>query len=69
MSENRTPYQVADLAALHMAQLCADAGLPQPEQEYKFHATRRWRFDYAWAQYKIALEVEGAARLWSRGNR
>lgn len=27
--------------------------------EYKFHPTRKWRFDYAWPDMKIALELEG----------
>lgn len=30
-----------------------------PEREYRFHAIRKWRFDYAWPRWKVALEVEG----------
>lgn len=30
-----------------------------PEREYSFHAIRKWRFDYAWPRWKVALEVEG----------
>lgn len=41
------------------------AGLPHPHQEYRFHDTRRWRFDYAWPQPSVALEVNGG--LWTRG--
>ncbi len=44
---------------------CATAGLPVPVSEYKFHPTRKWRFDYAWPELKIALEVEGG--VWSGG--
>ena len=33
--------------------------------EYRFHDTRRWRFDYAWPERKIALEVEGGT--WKGG--
>jgi very-short-patch-repair endonuclease len=29
--------------------------------EYKFHPTRRWRFDFADEKLKIAIEVEGGA--------
>ena len=36
-----------------------DEGLPIPIREYKFHDTRRWRFDMAWPRLKIAAEVEG----------
>lgn len=28
-------------------------------KEYKFHETRKWRFDYAIIEHKIAIEVEG----------
>lgn len=28
-------------------------------KEYQFHPTRKWRFDYAIPEHKIALEVEG----------
>lgn len=34
-------------------------------KEYKFHPKRRWRFDYAIPEYKIALEVEGG--VWTQG--
>ena len=34
-------------------------------KEYAFHPTRRWRFDYAIPQYKIAIEVEGG--VWISG--
>lgn len=35
------------------------------EMEYRFHPVRRWRFDYALPDYKIALEVEGG--VWTGG--
>jgi very-short-patch-repair endonuclease len=41
------------------------AALPQPERECRFHPVRRWRFDYAWPQQRVALEVEGA--IWVQG--
>lgn len=41
------------------------AGLPTPVVEYRFHPTRRWRFDYAWPALKLALEIEGG--VWTRG--
>ena len=33
--------------------------------EHKFHPTRKWRFDYANIEHKIALEVDGG--VWSNG--
>lgn len=41
------------------------SGLPQPQREFRFHPTRRWRFDYAWPEHKVALEVEGG--VWTAG--
>jgi len=35
------------------------------EREYRFHPTRRWRFDFAWVEPRVALEVEGS--VWARG--
>ncbi len=36
-----------------------------PLTEHRFHSTRRWRFDYAWPDYQVALEVEGG--VWVGG--
>lgn len=37
----------------------------EPEREYKFHPTRRWRFDFAWPEKKLAVEIEGGT--WQIG--
>ena len=39
--------------------------LQEPTPEYKFHPTRKWRFDFAWVEQKIALEIEGG--VWTKG--
>jgi very-short-patch-repair endonuclease len=31
----------------------------RPEREYVFHPKRRWRFDFAFPDRKLAVEVEG----------
>lgn len=36
--------------------------------EYKFHPTRRWRFDYACEKLKIAVEIEGNVFAYGRHN-
>lgn len=41
----------------YLIQLGGD--LPRPEPEYRFHAKRKWRFDRAWPEYKVAVELEG----------
>lgn len=33
--------------------------------EFRFAPPRRWRFDWAWPEFKVALEVEGGA--WTGG--
>ena len=35
------------------------------EREFRFHQARRWRFDFAHPESKIAVEVEGGA--WGNG--
>lgn len=43
-------------------------GMPafeDPQKEYRFHPVRKWRFDFAWPERMIALEVEGG--IWVRG--
>jgi len=32
---------------------------PEPEAEYGFHFARKWRFDFAWPNALVALEIEG----------
>lgn len=33
--------------------------LPDPEPQYRFHSERKWRFDFAWPQAYVAVEIEG----------
>ena len=39
--------------------------IPIPTKEYQFHHKRKWRFDYAFIDYKMAIEVEGG--IWIQG--
>jgi len=41
------------------------AGLPCPVCEYRFNPVRKFRFDYAWVEQKVALESDGGA--WTQG--
>lgn len=45
------------LCRSHLKQECV--------KEFKFHPTRKWRFDYALPEHKIAVEVEGG--VWTGG--
>ena len=42
-------------------QLLQQHRLPLPVAEHRFHPVRRWRFDFAWPDSRVALEVEGGA--------
>lgn len=33
--------------------------------EYRFHSTRRWRFDFALVSQRFAIEIDGG--IWTRG--
>jgi len=58
-SEDRISCQ--DLALLPFLA----AGLPMPVREFRFAPPRRWRFDFAWVEQKVAVEVDGGN--WVRG--
>ena len=47
------------------AELLRQHRLPQPVTEFRFDPARRWRFDYAWVDARLALEVEGG--VWTHG--
>jgi hypothetical protein len=34
-------------------------GIPIPICEFQFHPERQWRFDFAWPEAKLAVEVDG----------
>lgn len=44
-------------------------GCPKPEREYFFAKPRMWRFDFAWPNKKIAVEIEGGIWIKGRHNR
>jgi len=50
--------------ALH----CRAEGLAV-EREYKFHPTRKWRFDFAFPEQKLGIEIEGGLYVSGRHSR
>lgn len=42
-------------------------GIPHPIQEHKFHDKRKWRFDFAWIDNKLAMEIEGGIHIRGGG--
>lgn len=52
------PTKQPDLAQL-FEQFIADCQVLPPRKEYVFSKVKGWRLDYAWPQYKIAVELQG----------
>lgn len=49
----------ADYLVANLLWFFAASGVPEPVREHRFHPTRRWRFDLAWPDRRIAVEVDG----------
>ena len=43
-----------------------ERGFPDPEEEYRFLDSRRFRFDFAWTDVSIAVEIEGGTYVQGR---
>jgi very-short-patch-repair endonuclease len=41
------------------------ARVPEPERQYRFHPHRAWKFDFAWPEVRLAVEVDGGT--WTGG--
>ena len=41
------------------ALLLKENKIKEPRREFRFHAVRRWRFDFAWPDEFLAAEIEG----------
>ena len=52
-------------AHLDLVMMCKPYGIPKPIPEYKFMPDRKFRIDYAWPQYRLAVEIEGG--VWVQG--
>jgi len=56
----------AKLVTLYpLVTLCRQMRIAEPLPEFRFHPTRRWRFDYAFPTQMLAVEIEGG--LWTNG--
>jgi very-short-patch-repair endonuclease len=52
-----------------LAYFLTSAGIKGFEREYRFAPPRRWRFDFAWPEIRLALEIEGGTWVRGRHNR
>lgn len=60
----KMPPPESPLVAKFRFQLRA-AGIGNYVTEFRFHPTRMWRFDLAWIEQKLAVEIEGG--IWTGG--
>lgn len=60
--------RVAYLVQTLLAEIKA-AKFAAPELEVKFHPERKWRFDMAWREEKVAIEIHGAVYAGGRHTR
>jgi very-short-patch-repair endonuclease len=42
-------------------------GIIRPTPEYQFDDVRKWRFDFAWPEVHIAIEIEGGISKYKPG--
>jgi hypothetical protein len=47
----------------------AQAGIPAPVAEFRFHPIRKWRFDFCWPDQRLALEIQGGVFCNGRHSR
>jgi len=45
--------------------ICRSLEIPEPVTEFMFHPRRKWRLDYAFPEFKVAVEIEGG--IWTGG--
>ncbi len=50
-------------------QFLATFNVPAPVAEHRFHPIRKWRMDWAWPDYLVALEVNGGLFIGGRHTR
>lgn len=48
---------------------CKTQGLPAPVAEHRFHPERKWRFDFAFVEYRVAVEIHGSVYRQGRHTR
>ena len=62
LAKHRRPLSEDFIQALN---LFGGQELNRFEQEYRFYPLRKWRFDFAWPTYKVAVECDGM--VWQAG--
>lgn len=59
------PSAIEEMFALHVRA----SHLPAPAREHRFDKRRAWRFDFAWPDQLLAVEIEGGTHSGGRHTR
>jgi hypothetical protein len=62
-------HMIPHIEGLQSRVLAQLVGFPDPVTELLFHPKRKWRFDYAWEEQMIALEIHGGIHSGGRHTR
>lgn len=65
-AKKRKQQAQAEKNRLALVAYCEQHGFPLPEPEHVFCAHRGWKFDFAWPDVRIALELEGGTFMQGR---
>lgn len=67
--QKASPGKMKSIGEATLARDIRTLKLPEPKTEYVFHKKRKWRFDFAWPDYRLAVEVDGGTKGYGRHNR
>jgi very-short-patch-repair endonuclease len=59
-------HSVGEQSFLYYMRLLA-SDVEEPEEEFRFDPVRRWRFDFAWPEKRVAVEIDGGQWLPNGG--
>jgi very-short-patch-repair endonuclease len=62
---SKSALEATFLQTWKWASVLNNMSVVDPTPEYRFHPTRKWRFDFAWPRQKVAVELEGG--IWTGG--
>ena len=69
MAKTKVVSNTASPTDLFQKLIMAEVPGVEVVKEHMFHWTRKWRFDYAIPDLKVAVEIDGAVRSYGRHNR
>ena len=69
MARSRVIASTASMTDMFQKYLMSEIPGVEVVKEHMFHYTRKWRFDYAIPDLKIAIEIDGSVWEYGRHNR